>query len=277
VRTTDIAAAVPRWALTTGTLITVAALAGCGSTSSNGATPPTSNNSGRTAGVTVQLTSAELAVNLKSTSNVTSAHITMSSKLGSQTVLTAQGDEKAAGGKLTAMNLNEQIGLSNMTLLLTDGALYVKLLSKLNQSGKPWEKATAGSSNPVLRQLASTLSSLEQSASLDQYGSMAQAASSLKTVGTEQVNGAAATHYSLIVDVAKVHGAGLTESAKAALTQAGIRKIPVDVWVDGHNRPVKMSEKFTVQGQIVSTETTAGQFNQPVTITAPPASQVSTK
>jgi len=27
----------------------------------------------------------------------------------------------------------------------------------------------------------------------------------------------------------------------------------------------------------VSTEATAGQFNQPVTITAPPASQVSTK
>src|ERR1035441_3027013 len=105
-RTTDIAAAVPRWALTTGTLITVAALAGCGSTSSNGATPPTSNNSGRTAGVTVQ------------------------------------SAEKAAGGKLTAMNMNEQIGLSNMTLLLTDGALYVKLPSKLNQSGKPWEKAT---------------------------------------------------------------------------------------------------------------------------------------
>ena len=156
-RTTDIAAVVPRWALTTGTLITVAALAGCGSTSSNGATPPSSNNSGRTAAVTVQLTSAELAVNLKSTSNVTSAHITMSSKLGSQTVLTAQGDEEAAGGKLTAMNLNEQIGLSNMTILLTDGALYVKLPSKLNQSGKPWEKATAGSSNPVLRQLASTL------------------------------------------------------------------------------------------------------------------------
>jgi hypothetical protein len=95
---------------------------------------------------------------------------------------------------------------------------------------------------------------------------------SLKTIGTEQVNGAVATHYSLMVDVAKVHGAGLTEAAKAALTQAGITKIPVDVWVDSHNRPVKMSEKFTVQGQIVSTEATVGQFNQPVTIAAPPAS-----
>jgi hypothetical protein len=275
-RTTDITAAAPRWALTTGTLITVAALAAC-STSSKGATPPASNNPGKTFGVNVQLTSAELAVNLKSTSKVTSAHITMSSKLGSQTILTAQGDEKAAGGKLTAMNLNEQIGSMNMTILVTDGALYVKLPSKLNKSGKPWEQATAGSSNPVLAQLASTLSSLEQSASLDQYGSMARAASSLKTIGTDQVNGAVATHYSLIVDVTKIQGAGLTAAAKAALAQARITKIPVDVWVDTHNRPVKMLEKFTVKGQIVSFDATIGQYNQPVTITAPPASQVSTK
>src|SRR5450631_103021 len=171
--TTDITAAVPRWALTTGTLITVAVLAAC-STSGNGAKPSSSNNSGRTSAIAVELTSAQLAVNLKSTSIVTSAHITMSSTVGSQTILTAEGDETAAGGKLTAMNLNEQIGSSNMTILLTGGALYVKLPSSLNKSGKPWEKATAGSSNPVLKQLASTLSSIEQSASLDQYGSLAQ-------------------------------------------------------------------------------------------------------
>jgi hypothetical protein len=275
-RTSDSTAAAPRWALTTGTLITVAALAGC-STSSKGATPPASNTPGKTVGVTVQLTSAELAVNLKSMSKVTSAHITMSSKLGSQTILTAQGDEKAVGGKVTAMNLNEQIGSMNMTILLTGGALYVKLPSTLNKSGKPWEQAAAGSSNPVLAHLASTLSSLEQSASLDQYGSMARAASSLKTIGTDQVNGAVATHYSLIVDVTKIQGAGFTAAAKAALAQARITKIPVDVWVDTHNRPVKMSEKFTVKGQIVSFDATIGQYNQPVTITAPPASQVSTK
>jgi hypothetical protein len=274
-RTTDNTVAAPRWALTTATLLTVAVLAAC-STSGSGATPPSSHNSDKTAGATVQLTSSELAVNLKSISNVTSAHITMSSKLGSQTVLTAQGQEKAAGGKLTAMSLNEQIGSMNITILLVDGALYVKLPGKLNKSGKPWEKATAGSPNPVLRQLASTLSSLKQSASLDQYGAMAQAASSLKTIGAEQVNGAPATHYSLIVDVTKVHGAGLTAAARAALTQARITKIPVDVWVDSHSRPVKMSEKFTVKGQVVSLTATIGQYNQPVTITAPPTSQVST-
>jgi len=275
-RTTDITAAARRWALTTATLITAAALAAC-STASTGAKPSSSSDPGKTAAMAVQLTSAQLAVNLQSTSTVTSAHITMVSKLGNKTVLTAEGDEKAAGGKLSAMRLNEQIGSSNVTILLVDGALYVKLPGTLNKSGKPWEKATAGSSNPVLKQLASTLSSIQQSASLDQYRSMAQAASSLKTIGTEQVNGAAATHYSLTVDVSKIHGAAFTPAAKAALAQARITKIPVDVWVDSHNRPVKMSEKFTVKGQIVSFTATISRYNQPVTITAPPASQVSTK
>lgn len=275
-RTSYITAAAPRWVLTTTTLITVAALAAC-STASNVAKPSSSNNSGKTAPIAVQLTSAELAVSLKSTSSVTSAHITMLSKLGKQTVLTAEGDEKAPGGKLTDMILNEQIGSSSMTILLTGGALYVKLPGALNKSGKPWEKATSASSNPVLRKLASTLSSIEQSASLDQYGSMAQAASSLKTIGTEQVNGAPATHYSLIVDVSKIHGATFTPAAKVALAQARITKIPVDVWVDSHNRPVKMSEKFTIKGQLVSFTATISRYNQPVTITTPPPSQVSTK
>lgn len=275
-RTTNLTATAPRWALTTGTLIAVVALAAC-STPGNGATSAKSVSSGKAAGVTVQLTSAELAKNLKSTSTVTSAHITMSSRVGSQTVLTAQGDEKAAGGKLTAMSLDEQIGSLHMTILLVDGALYVKLPSKLNKSGKPWQKATAGSSNPALRQLASTLSSLKQNASLDQYPAMAEAASSLKTIGTERINGAGATHYSMMVDVTKVHGSGVTQAAKTALAKAKITKIPVEFWVDAHNRPVKMSEKFTLNGEVVSFEATVSKYNEPVTITAPAASQVSTE
>lgn len=156
-RTTDITATAPRWALTTGTLITVAALAAC-STPGHQGTPPSSNSSAQATGVTVLLTSTELAANLKSVSNVT----------------------------------------------------------------VPWQPTT------------------------------------------------------LSVDPTKVHAAGITAAAKAALAQAHITKIPVDLWVDSRNRPVKMSEKVTVKGQTVSLPATMGQFNQPVTITAPPASQVST-
>jgi hypothetical protein len=187
-----------------------------------------------------------------------------------------QGVEKLADGKLTAMNVDEQVGGVTLTLLLVDGALYVKLPGTTNTGGKPWAKATADSTNPTLKQLASSISSLEQSTSLSQYGSFAQAASSLKSVGSEQVNGVAATHYSLIVDITKVDIAAFTPAVKQALAATGISTIPVDMWVDEQGRPVKLVEKFTVQGQPVSTDFTLSNINQPVTISAPPPSEVAT-
>jgi hypothetical protein len=279
-RIAETTAGTPRWALAMGSLVSVAALTACGSVSSSPSTPAATSagNSSAPTSVTATgpLTSAELAVKLEVGSrSVSSAHITLSSTVGDQRVLVAHGDETLAAGKLTAMNLNEQVGALNMTLLLVDGGVYVKLPSNLNTSGKPWEKATTGSRNPVLRQLASSIASVEQSASLTQYESLTQAATSLKTIGAEQVNGTAATHYSLIVDVTKIRGAGVTEAGKAALAQAGITKIPEDLWVDEKGHPVKVWERFTIRGQVVSTVFTISQLNQPVTISAPPASQVS--
>jgi hypothetical protein len=38
---------------------------------------------------------------------------------------------------------------------------------------------------------------------------------------------------------------------------------------------VRFSDQITAQGQKVAAQTTLSEFNKPVTITAPPASQVS--
>jgi len=266
-RTTTEAMGIPRWALAAGSLMTIAALSACGSASSS---PSTTSSLTPTT-----LTSAELVTKLEAGStNLTSAHLTLSSKVGDRSVLTAQGDETLADGKVTAMSLNEQAGTIKLTFLLVDGGVYLKLPSNLNQSGKPWVKATAESSSPVLRQLASLASSVEQSASLSQYGSFAAAASSLKTVGVERVNGAPATHYSLMVAVTKVPSSAFTQATKAALEKAGVTEIPEDLWVDEQGRPVKGSNRFTVHGQVVTSAFTMSRFNKPVTITVPPASQL---
>jgi hypothetical protein len=119
---------IPRWALAAGSLMTIAALSACGSASSS---PSTTSSLTATT-----LTSADLATKLEGGStNLTSAHITLSSKVGNQSVLTAQGDETLADGKLTAMSLNEQAGTLNLTILLVDGGVYLKLPRNLNQSG----------------------------------------------------------------------------------------------------------------------------------------------
>jgi hypothetical protein len=266
-RITNLANGIQRSALAAGSLITITALAACGLSSSNPGTTSDSNAS--------TLTSADLAAKLEAGSrSVRSAHITLSSKVGNQSVLTAQGDETLADGKLTAMSLNEQVGTLNLTMVLVDGGVYLKLPPNLNPSGKPWVKATTESSSPVLRQLASSASSLKQNASLSQYKSLAEAASFLQAVGTEQVNGAAATHYSLTVDVAKVPGTTFSQASKAALEKAGVTAIPADLWVDQRGRLVKGSDRFTVNGQLVSSTFTVSRLNQPVKISVPPASQL---
>jgi hypothetical protein len=266
-RTTTVAMGIPRWALAAGSLMTIAALSACGSTSSS---PNTTSSLTATT-----LTSAELASKLEAGStNLTSAHLTLSSKVGDRSVLTAQGDETLADGKVTAMRLNEQAGTIKLTILLVDGGVYLKLPSNLNQSGKPWVKATTESSSPVLRQLAASASSIGQSASLSQYKSLAEAARSLKVVGTERVNGAAVTHYSLTVDVAKVPSTAFTQATKTALEKAGVTEIPEDLWVDENGRPVKGSNRFILNGQVVTSAFTISRLNQPVTITVPPASQL---
>src|ERR1017187_2614792 len=143
-RATNMAIGIPRWALAAGSLMTITALAACGSALRN---PSMASSL-----IATTFTSADLATKLQAGSrNVTSAHITLSSKVGNQSVLTAQGDETLADGKLTAMSLNEQVGPLHMTILLVDGGVYLKLPSTLNKSGKPWVKATTESSSPVLR------------------------------------------------------------------------------------------------------------------------------
>jgi len=91
--------------------MTIVAVSACGSASSS-----PSMTSRLTAAT---LTSAQLATKLQAGStNLTSAHLTLSSKVGDRSVLTAQGEETLADGKVTAMCLNEHAGTINLTILL---------------------------------------------------------------------------------------------------------------------------------------------------------------
>jgi len=70
------------------------------------------------------------------------------------------------------MQLSEKVRALNLTIMLVDHDVYLKLPPDLNTFGKPWAKATVGSTNPILKQLASSISSVQQSASLSQYESL---------------------------------------------------------------------------------------------------------
>ena len=253
----------------------VVALAGCGSGGSGSASAGGSSSSPATPSAAATATDAAgLQTVLRSgATSLKTAHLDMTVDAAGQS-LTASGDEKLSGGKLKAMDLSEQIGTAGtIRIVIVDGKTYAQLPQSAGTTAKPWVLVTTDSTNPVVASMASTLQSVQQSASVDQYSAFAQAAVGVVPQGAEKVGEASTTHYSLTVDVSKMPD---TVTGRQALISAGITTLPIELWVDGKGRPVKMTEQLSVQGQSVSTVVTLSRFDEPVTVTAPPADQVST-
>lgn len=265
------------WARVTGGLVLVLVLAACGSSTNSVSSPAGGGRSGTPAKATSTgpMTPAGLVAQLKAGAiGVTSAHLSMSTTAGGQSVVAMEADEILADGRLTAMSLKEKVGSVHVSILMVDGAVFVKLPGSESKGGKLWARATTRSTNPALKELASSISSIQEGSSLTQYEAFAGAASRFRTIAVEKVNGVSAAHYSMMVDVTKVQGAAMNEAMKKSLAQTGITKIPVDLWVDEQGRTVKVAERFQVQGQALSVDIRLTRINKPVTIVAPPASQV---
>lgn len=205
-------------------------------------------------------------------SRITSAHIALNISLAGQQ-LTGSGDEKLQNGQLTALDLSESLpaGGGAIRLIVVGGKTYAKLPPSMNSTGKPYLLVSKSSSNPVVRQLASSLDSALSAASLGSVSTFTRAAKSVQPKGTTTINGVKTVHYSIVVDVAKLPA---SLPGKSELTQSGIGTLPIELWVDTTGRPVQLTEAFTVQGQKVATKATVSDYNKPVTITAPPPSQV---
>jgi hypothetical protein len=206
------------------------------------------------------------------TASIRSAHLELEVNAAGNKI-TGTGDETLSNGRAESFDLTETLPtVGDIRVLMVDQQTYVQLPAGINPTGKPWLLISADSSNPVVQQLATSLQSVTSSSSLDQYTAFTQAAT-VKLVGSDQVDGAPATHYALTVDVTKLPN---DTPGRSDLLSAGLVKLPVDLWVDAQGRPVKVSEELTVQNQKVTTLVTLGSFDQDVTITAPPADQVAT-
>lgn len=248
----------------------IAFAAGLAACSSSGNT-----NGQGTAGGPTPSTAPQLGAKLVSAyRSITSAHLDLSFDIAGVTV-TGSGDEKVSHGQLTALDLKESLPTGGqIEIIHVDGKTYAKLPSSANTSGKPYVLVTPQSSNPIVQQLAGSLNTALSAASIKTYSVFVHAAKSLKVDGSETINGVHTTHYTVVVDVSKVP----TTSAlsKQALQASGIKTLPVDLWIDDQGRPVKVTENITIEGKSLHVVGTMSKYNQPVTITAPPASQVST-
>jgi hypothetical protein len=141
----------------------------------------------------------------------------------------------------------------------------------LGTTGKPWLRTDlsklgltatsapgAGLTNPIeaLRSLDAIVGDVEE-------------------VGHEKVRGDDTTHFRFVVDAAKAQPKAAELLPEEQLER--LRKVPVDLWLDGDDRPRRVRQTLdmgaTTGGSITTTVETF-DFGKDVTVEVPPADQV---
>jgi hypothetical protein len=126
----------------------------------------------------------------------------------------------------------------------------------------------------------------------EQLGYLQGTSDSVEEVGTEEVRGSPATHYRATMDLEKAaqqqgadQNAQLRQIYDKIEQQLGSSTLPMDVWLDGQGRVVRLemnmpmpvpggasSQEANSQGQIGITEEFY-DFGTPVSVEAPPEDQ----
>ncbi|MEA3076201.1 MAG: hypothetical protein QOF60_1109 [Actinomycetota bacterium] len=166
-----------------------------------------------------------------------------------------------------------ELKVQNLTLqVVSDGkAAYVVVPEKLRDKtgGKEFARLGAGGGRgpgPVAAPFGGAASAINPAQDLAE---LRTPKSKIETVGHEKVRGTDTTHYRTTIDLTKT------------LTQAGttspgnleaFRQVPVDVWLDAHNRPRR--QVMNVKSARAKTTVEAFDYGVKVTIPTPKPDQV---
>jgi len=206
--------------------------------------------------------------------SIKSAHFTLRETISGQTVK-ADGDETVANGKAKDLALTESVpGFGTLKLVIANGRSYLQLPSARRTSGKPWTLLTANSTNPTVKAMYSSLQSSQQASGLDAANVFVQAMDNLKFTGSQSLAATTVGHYTGTVVISKLPA---SFAPKQTLVQAGLGSIPTQLWVDAQGRTRRLTEQINIAGAKFTTVVTLGNFDAPITISAPPANQVSAK
>lgn len=169
--------------------------------------------------------------------------------------------------------------LAPMDEVITPQDLYLKMgvLTQMLHTGKPWiEMPLSAISAKSGINFSSLISQAQNSSPLTEVQLLA-GAGDVKEVGTGTVGGVPVTEYSGTTAIAKAINAMPADSRagiEKALAPAGIKTASFKVWLDsGHQaRKAIITEHGTTVSETMTVTLTS--MNKPVTIAAPPTSQV---
>lgn len=192
------------------------------------------------------------------------SHLEMTMKL-SALEATASGDvDQTTTPPEMAMTISmPMFGDQPMDMRLVDGKLYMNLGT---MSGDNFYVIDPNDANSQLGDMSSLTDSYDPEKLAGLYTDGAQ---KVVYVGEEKVDGASLQHYTLTMDTTKLSNLqDLGSSVTATLPET----IDYDMWLDSQNRLSKVAMDL---GKDVGTiDLTMSNWNEPVTIEAPPADQV---
>lgn len=219
-------------------------------------------SAGTTAAVGSTISSDQMQQILsKAVSSISTAHMTMDmdmSPTGQQMHVTAQGDLQYSP---LAESMTMDMGSMKMQMLLVDSTMYMK--SSAIPSGGKWVKIDMKDMGSLGGTMSSAMS--DPLSMLDKMGPYIHNAT---YVGSDTVNGGAAKHYRISVDVAgMMKSMGMPTSPSVQLPKSADE----DLWIDDQGRAVKTQVDM---GSMESMTMVMSDFGKSVDIQAPPAGQV---
>lgn len=213
-----------------------------------------------------------------------SVHVEASINVPGEGALTATGDmtfgNDTASGQLD-MNLP---GLGQFTIVVIGTSVYMKLpadmLSQLSNGSadKPWVRVpldgAASASLGSTANLAGEMDPTHMIAEIKSAGTISQ-------VSRETIDGVPTTHYAIDVNVAKL-AQTMTDNPleEQNLSRVTVPSVPFDLWVNSQDLPIRivstmfLNATASAQPQQVTTTTNYSQWGEQVSISAPPADQV---
>jgi len=247
---------------------------------------PTAPTAGETTGSATStggnnVDAAPLAAQLRSAiASITSAHIVMRQTIDNLPPSDYVGDATFASGKASAIALTETLhgdpsepaDDAKTQMLLIGGKVYGKgslmLAGPLAEpAGNQWVVYATSAIPPNDGQAVLLLQPFSQAVLPINTPPLVAVASAVTRRGKETIAGEATTHYSVTTDLFKA-------ASGASGSQPSGSPAALELWVDDQGRPIQAYLKYGSSDFPHTTMATFSDFNESVTIKAPPASQV---
>jgi len=264
--------------LAAGAVLT--ALAGCGGGSPQPASTPAggqSSSSGSQSGGQAGSETAAQAIQAAAdqSKKINSYSIRMDESLTGATAEHITGNMQFRLKPTLLAQVSLSIPPSSVNEILTTKVAYLRIPG-LGSTSRPWVKLSLAGKSGTGAALGQLLQSAENSNPANQTAALT-ASRDLRKTGTEVINGIPTTRYEgtySIADQMKKLPPALRKITSQSIAALGITKVQFTIWIDGQHQ---MRRVITVEKGSSSTITTKLDIlaiNQPVNVTVPPPSQV---